>query len=47
MKELKGNLSHQKAGTEEQCEGEQVSIPVCFAAVRMGVGEGWRGGKYP
>lgn len=43
MKEPKGKLSPQTVGTE----GKQVSIPLCFAAVRMREGEWWGRGMYP
>lgn len=34
-----GKLSHQMVGTGEHCESEYVSIPLCFAVLRLGVGE--------
>lgn len=37
MKGPKGKLSPQTVGTGEQCEREWVSIPLCFAVVKLGV----------
>lgn len=36
MKGPKGKLSHRTVGTGEQCEGEWVSVPLCFDVVGLG-----------
>lgn len=46
MKGPKGKLSCQSVGTGDQCEGEWVSNPLCFA-VRLGVRKWWGGGVCP